>query len=399
MAISIGRNEAIGLGKESVAGTFVAASVWIPKKTGWMSPSFEEAVDDSGRGVIDEIYDSATVKNFTKVSLWGIVRDDFIWHLFLMALGTRTTLTFSKPTSVTGTPVRWGACYQGTNLGSATWTWVLKKILIIWANTYHLYSTVTGTFTTATTVKESTGSTWTAVTPDSSTYTAVKTHLFSRANTNTHQTYTAYSDSAIWAAYSPYCMIDSFKLSSKSGEFVSFESELMGKKMVSTTAQTPAYTDGNPFLSKHMNVYFAADEASLNAASATCLQSFNLNINKNLANTQCFGSDDVDKLYNQQFTVDGDLEAIYDSVTIRDYVVNSTKKAARISMINTGVTALVTGIYPSIYIDCAKLGFKEWTKSDDLNSILTQTSWFTGQYKSANAMSVEILLLNSTATY
>ena len=172
----------------------------------------------------------------------------------------------------------------------------------------------------------------------------------------------------------------------------------MGKKLVTTTAQSPSYTDGNAFLAKYTNVYFAADEASLNAASAVCMQSFNLNINKNLADTQCFGSADIDSIHNQQFTIDGDLEALYDSITLRDYVVNSTKKSCRVAMINTGATALVSGIYPSMYVDMSKLGFKEWTKSDDLNAITKQTMGFTGQYKSSDLMSLEILLLNSYAS-
>jgi hypothetical protein len=40
--------------------------------------------------VIDEIYDTQTTKNFSKINLGGIVRDDFIGFLLLGAFGTAT---------------------------------------------------------------------------------------------------------------------------------------------------------------------------------------------------------------------------------------------------------------------------------------------------------------------
>ena len=72
-------------------------------------------------------------------------------------------------------------------------------------------------------------------------------------------------------------------------------------------------------------------------------------------------------------TLSGDLTALFEDVTLRDYVVNSTKKAARFQMINTDATALVAGVYPSITIDLAKVGFVDWKKSEDLNKIVDQT--------------------------
>jgi hypothetical protein len=61
-------------------------------------------------------------------------------------------------------------------------------------------------------------------------------------------------------------------------------------------------------------------------------------------------------------------------VTLRDYVINSDKKACRFELINTSATALVTSqIFPSLIFDLAKVGFKEWTKTDTGNDIVKQT--------------------------
>ena len=398
----IGRREAIGLGKESSATpwTPVAPVVRIPKKKWVVNPKFEEAVDDSGYGIIDETFDSQTTKNMTEVNLWGIVRDDYIGYLFLGALGTRTAVFMTKPTSVTGTPVRGDVCYQGSSFWVATRVWVLRKIVIIGANTYYFFSTTSGSRASGTNVKEPTASPlWTINAPDSTTYASVKAHLFQRLNTNDHPTFTLYGEDPTGLARAPYSMIGSLKLTTQVWDYCQFEATFTGKQLVSTSWYTSSYTDANPFLAKHALVKFAADEKSLNAASAVEMQSFNLNINKNLVEIQSFGSTDIDSIHNQQFTIDGDLEALFENTTLRDYVVNSTKKAARLAFINSEVTALVTGIYPSIYIDMAKVWFNDWAKSDDLNGIVKQTMWYKGQYSNDEAMTIEILLLNSTSSY
>jgi len=386
----IWRREAIGLGKESVApGTPASATVRIPKKSGIMNPKIETVDDTSGLWIIDEVFDTQTIKNMTELTLGGIVRDNFIGHLFMATLWTYNAVilcTLGTPTW--GTPARW----QVVNV-STTWTWVIRKIILIWATTYYAVSTTTGTLADADTM---TNGTWTATVGGVTANTAVKWHFFSRKNDNNNQTYTLYSDDPVGASYTPYAMIDKFSISCAVGDYVNFEASWKGKKLVSTTTQSPAYTSGNPFLAKFAHVYFADTEALLNAASAVCMQNFKLNVNKNLTDTQCFGSVDIDTINNQQFTVDWDLEALFADTTLQAYVTASTKKAARFSMINTEVTALVTGIYPAIYIDVAKAGFNDWKKSDDLNGIVKQTMGYKGIYDVANLMTMEILMLNGT---
>jgi len=89
------------------AGTSEAPSVWIPKMGGVIVPEFESAIDDSGYGTIDEVYDTQTTKNFSKLTLTGIMRDDFIGHLLLGALGTYNQVACVELSSITsGTPAR-----------------------------------------------------------------------------------------------------------------------------------------------------------------------------------------------------------------------------------------------------------------------------------------------------
>jgi hypothetical protein len=42
----------------------------------------------------------------------------------------------------------------------------------------------------------------------------------------------------------------------------------------------------------------------------------------------------------------------------------------------------------------AKVGFKEWTKTDANNDIVKQTLGYTWQYDNSTSMQIEVLLLN-----
>lgn len=376
----IWRRSGIWLWKETTAGTAVSAQVWIPKEWWTLSPNFEVAQDTSWYWVIDEIYETYTTKNFSNITLTGIVRDDFIGYLLLGALWKYTKLY-----CVTGTPSWWTPARWDIVTGNG---WVLKKILVIGTTTYYFFdkaetwSITNGTWSmTATAVS------------------GVNAHFFERLNSNNHPTFTLYDDDPVAWAKAPYCMINSFELSCEVADYVKFSAEFQGKQMQEASSLNPVYSDEQPFTASMAGVSFADNESWLNNATTVCMQNFRLTINKNLTDIQCFGSTDIDSLHNQQFDVDWDFEALYESTTLRDWVIDSSKKALRFYAENTNATALTTWVYPSIYVDCMKVWLNEWTKSDDNNWIVKQTMWFTAQYDNASSATIEILLLNNNSTW
>lgn len=376
----IGRRSAIWLWKEATAGTPVSAQVRIPKESGTLNPSFEEAKDTSWYWVIDEVYESYTTKNFTNITLTWIARDDFIWYLLLWALWKYTKLY-----CVTGTPSWWTPARWDVVTGNS---WVLKKIIKIGSTNYYFFDKAeSGSITNWTWTMTATAVNW------------VKAHFFERLNSNNHPTFTLYDDDPVAWAKAPYCMINSFELSCEVADYVKFSAEFQWKQMSTATSLNPAYADENPFTASMAGVLFANDESWLNTATAVCMQNFRLTINKNLTDIQCFGSTDINSLHNQQFNLDWDFEALFEDTTLRDYVINSSKKALRFFAENTNAPALATGVYPSIYVDCMKVWLNEWTKTDDANGIVKQTMWFSGQYDNASWTSIEILLLNGNSTW
>ena len=370
----IGRQSAIGLWKETTRGTAVSPQVWIPKTSGVLNPTTEEAVDDSWYGVIDERYDSFTTKNFSNISLAGIVRDDFIGYLLEGALGK-----YDKLNVFTGT-VAWWTPARGDSVSGG----VLRKIITI-GNTKYYFFDWTVSWSSIT------NGTWTLTATAVNTF---KAHMFSVANNNVHPSFTIYDKDPVASSYAPFMMINNFEISCAVEDYVRFSADLQWKQMQAVESTlTPAYADEPAFTASMAGVRFASNEAWLDTAEEICMQNFRIAIAKNLADVQCFGSTDIDAMYNQQFGVEWDFEALYTSTTLRDYALDSTKKAVRFYVENNGAS------FSAMYIDLMKVGLNAWTKTDSNNEIIKQTMWFTWQYSANDWATIEILLINSNSTW
>ena len=373
----IWRKSAIWLWVESTRWTAVAPVVWLPKTAWVLNPTTESATDDSWYWVIDEVYDSYTTKNKSWISLEWMVKNDSIWYLFELALWSYEKLKVFKWTVSWWTPARWD---------SVSW-WVLRKILKIWSTTYYCFDwTVSAwTITNWTWTLSATAETWFTV------------HLFSRLNNNTHPSATLYDIDPVASSYAPFCMINTFELSCEVADYMKYSAEFQWKQMqaiASWSEPTPAYSDEPAFTSTMAWVRFANNEAWLNTADEICMQSFRVSINKNLADVQCFGSTDVDAIYNQQFGVEWDCEALFDDTALRDYALNSQKKAVRFYAENN-----TDWDFSAIYVDLFKVWLNDWTKTDANNDIVKQTMWFTWQYSNDDWATIEIVLINWNSTW
>ena len=366
----IGRQSAIWLWIETTRWTKVAPQVRIPKTTGVLSPTTESVNDDSWYGVIDEVYDSFTTKNFSWLSLEWIVRDDFIWYLLKLAMWSYQKLNVFTWTPTWWTPARWDSVQD----------WVLRKILKIGETTYYCFDWTVSAWTI-------TNWTWTM------TATAVSdfnVHLFSRENSNVHPSATIYDKDPVASSYAPFCMLNTFEISCEVADYMKFSAEFQWKQMQAETwTLTPAYDNEPGFVSSMAWVRFADNEAWLNDATEVCMQNFRVAINKNLTDIQCFGSTDVEALYNQQFGVEWDFEALYDSTTLRDMALNSSKQALRLYAENSTEWS-----FSAIYVDLFKVWLNEWTKTDNNNELTKQTMWFVWQYSNDDSASIEIVLIN-----
>lgn len=232
----IGRLQKIGLGKESEAGTAVAASEWIPKVSGVFSPKNEVALDEAAYGIIDGVKDQQTVQSMTEIQLSAVIRDTFFGHLLMAALGSSYACVKFPVSSVSGTFQEGETITESTS--SATGT--LRRDDST-ADTPVLYiEPASGTFTGGETLTGGTSSaTATGGTIESPS--AVNSHVFRRLNTNNHPSYTLYGSDPIGDERAAYCLLDSLTIEVVVGDYAKFEAMFMGKKLASTSAQSPSY--------------------------------------------------------------------------------------------------------------------------------------------------------------
>lgn len=382
----IGRLQKVGFGKESTPGTAVAATGWFPKASGSFSPVFGKARDMSAYGNIDQLRDAQTVKQTTKVELECIVRDTTVGNILNALLGQDSVALRMTMGSLSGTFVRGETVTQAVS-GA---TGVVMDV----DGTSRLYVKVTsGTFTSGSnTVTGGTSAATMTPTFDNT----LRTHFFERLNSNNHPSYTLYGVDPVGTYRAAYGMIESADFECKSGDFLMVKTSWLAKKEASSSG-SPSFVSENPFLAVHANVYFADTLEGLDSASATSCERVKLTIQKNVEDYQAFGSDDVTSIHNKQFTVVGDMTAIFNSVTLKDYVGNSTKKAMRIEFVNDDVT-VGSASNPFFRIDLPRVGFESWERDSDNDALVRQTLGFEAEFDVSSSETLHMLLQNATTS-
>lgn len=391
MTVHIGRKQSIGLGKEGTSGTEVAVTDWIAKLSGAFTPKVETTNDEGAYGIIDKVKEVQTVKNWTEVQFSAIARDQFFGHILMALFGT-TYKTIKVPiTSISGTGFVEGETVTEST-SSATGT--IRRV-----DPAHLYvERATGTWTGGQTVTGGTSST-TATGGTIIALSAGSNHVFRRLNTNNHPAYTLYGSDPNSDDRAAYCMLDTLEIELMAGDFMKFTATFRGKKLASTSSQTPTFTTQVPFLGKHASFKVASAFSGLDGASALGIESIKLTFPKNLTDIHEFGDTSPASFHNQDFgEVTGEITLKYDAVTQRDYVINSTKRAARLTITNSDATAISGSEKPSLQFDFPSLGFRDFSRTSENGGIVKQTLNFTAEFDVTRGLSVEAVLQNARLT-
>lgn len=89
----IGRKYSVGIGKETVRGTAVAASFWLPKTDLSVDDRINYAINDSSIGVIEDSIGQDITGKYAEISIGGLIYDKSFGLLLLAAFGTETSQT------------------------------------------------------------------------------------------------------------------------------------------------------------------------------------------------------------------------------------------------------------------------------------------------------------------
>jgi tail tube protein len=387
----IGRKQSIGLGKEGTAGTAIAVDFWIPKLSGAFTPKTEVATDEGAYGIIDKVKEVTTIKNWSEVQFSAIARDVYFGHILMALFGTTYPTVRIPVSGVAGTFVEGETVTESVSSATAT----IRRVDLLDLYVVPVSGTLVGGGKTLT------GGTSAATATDGTIIPAAsgKHHMFRRLNSNAHPSYTIYGSDPVGDDRAAYCMLSDLEFECVVGDFAKFTATFMGKALSSTTTQTPAFTAQNAFSAKFASCKIASAFSGLDAASAVDIERITLKFPKNLTNYVPFGSTSPSAFFNQEFgEITGEITLLYNAVTQRDYVLNSTKRAMRLTIANTDATAISGSSYPTMQFDMPLVGFREFSRTTENGGIVKQTLGFTAEFDVTRSMSIESTLSNTRLT-
>ena len=223
------------------------------------------------------------------------------------------------------------------------------------------------------------------------------THTFTRKNDNNHPSYSIRGYDPVATDIALYSMLESLNISVQVGQYAKYSASFKGKKITTDSAPTLSYEDEPMFRARDVKVYLADSEAWLAVASAIGCTRVNLTINKNLYIHQTVWAVDIDSIFNQQFTVRGDMELLFVDNTYLAFVQWGTKKYMKIELINNSEALSPSGV-PTISFIFSKVWFTAWDKTDNNNEIVKQTFGFVATLRDTDWYTAKASMINEVSS-
>lgn len=227
----------------------------------------------------------------------------------------------------------------------------------------------------------------------------VKDHTFTVAQSAQHQALTIFLDDPIAAADYKFALssLSSLEISYELGKFVNYKAKFLAKKGASATI-TPSTVTENRFLPQNLTFKLASALSGLTGATAIAIKKLSITIEKNLESDDVLGSTTPADFLNKQFSVKGDIEAIWQGeADFKTAALAGTAQAMRIDLLSTALIG--TAAHPQLTIDLAKIIFSDWSDPIKLDNIMTQTLSFKAHYSTADSKLITTKLTNLQASY
>jgi hypothetical protein len=193
-------------------------------------------------------------------------------------------------------------------------------------------------------------------------------------------------------------MVEDLELNYERGKFIEYSVKMKAQKGAATS-NTVALLTENKFLPQYVTFKLATNQAGLSATSPTIIKSLKLKINTNMEDDDVLGSISPIDFLNRKFSIEGELEAIWQNETdFKNFVLAGTSKAMRIDLKNTDV-AIGAAARPEIVIDLYKVIFSELTHPFKINDLIMQTLRFKAHYSIADAKMVQVVCTNTQGSY
>lgn len=207
------------------------------------------------------------------------------------------------------------------------------------------------------------------------------THTYTLSNSNQHQSLSVlYQDPDTVKLYA-LGVVDSLKIVVEQNAIVTYTVGIKSKVGKDWTRQTASFTSiGNKFLHQHLIFKLADTVGALSGASAISLKKLELNITANADFDAVLGTVEPEDILNQQFAVEGTVELLKQDETYRNYMLGNTYKAMDITLQGSSASKL--------QFQFPRVDFTEWEQDRSLDSLVSQSIQFKGNYDAANALDI-----------
>lgn len=223
------------------------------------------------------------------------------------------------------------------------------------------------------------------------------THTFSVAQTATHQSLTIFQEDPNADYKYANGMIKNLEISAVLGEFCRFKFGFMAK-VGATATLTPSYSAENAFLPQHATFKTATTQAGLDAASAISIRQCKVVFDNDLEEDNALGTIGPVDILNKRFSVEGELEIIFNDETFKTDLLADTAKALRLELNNSDVLIGSTST-PKLTIDLHSVKYSEFKRNYGNGDVVTASVKFKGFYKLADSKMITVKLINAQSSY
>jgi len=225
-------------------------------------------------------------------------------------------------------------------------------------------------------------------------------HTFTVSQSAQHQALTYFLDDPLSGVDYKYGggAIDSLEIQYELKKFINYQINVMTKAGTVATL-TPSTTAQNRFLPQHVTFKTATAYNILSTGTVIALKSLKLKIAKNIEADDILSSTTPADFLNKQFTIEGTLEALWQSeADFKTAALAGTTKALSIDLTNADVT-IGTSAHPVLQIKLAKVVFTALTRPLVLNDLVKQTVTFKAHYSTTDSLMVSVLATNTKSLY
>ncbi len=226
-------------------------------------------------------------------------------------------------------------------------------------------------------------------------------HVFKVGQSAQHQSLSLYIHDPLAAQDYAHAngMVSKLDIEYSKGKFITYTAHVFAQKGTQETAYTPSQTMENRFVPQYLTFKLATNLAGLTAATPTVIMSAKLTIDSMVEAYDALGSVAPQDFLNKEFSVDGQIEAIWQNESdFKTAALANTAQAMRLDLINADVTLTPSG-NPELQINLAKVYFTEFSRPIKLKDFVTQTVKFKAAYSISDSEMLDIALTNSVATY